>query len=681
MAFLTDQAFAPYVNVNSLIHIVNTGDTSQNVAGSSYKATVQDVIGLVNPVDITGGTYNSTTGVVTLCNSSGACFDISGFTTGYTDVSVTAFTYNNANTFTIYETDGSTHSATINFMTGLTATTISATTYQNLPGSSISNCLTNFYATNIIGCSPIHIQPTNTGNVYISETGGNVGIGTTTIDGVAPETLAISATSLTSYNIISAKANVNNYTQFNLINKSTGTSSSADLVATNNTGNETTNFIDVGINGSNFTGTIGIGNDAYVYSTGRELYIGNATTGATSNIKFFAGNTTGTPGMVYSGSVGYLGIGTTTPTQRLDVSGKTRTTSLQITSGATNNYILLSDASGNASWSPQSSITGGTNTFVTGFTYNNANTITLSQNNGTSTGVTINIMTGLTVNGSISSQGLTATTISATTYQNLPTDIRTTGATYNNNTFTFTNNTGGTYSVNFNTVTGLTVNGNLTVTGNTSLSATTASTLTLSSVPTTDTSTNAQFLTRDSTTGLVKTKTSPGPTVYGLFSQTGNSGVVSATTVETTIIDGGVGSLSVPANGFSVGDSFRADFGGLLSAKNNDTLRIRIKTGSVVLGDSGAQTMTTTSNDVWQLSVNFTIRQTGGTGTASIVTLGVFHSVKQSNNTQTGFAFNTINNTTFDTTISNTLNVTAEWSSNSASNSIYSDIFVLNKIY
>jgi len=63
-------------------------------------------------------------------------------------------------------------------------------------------------------------------------------------------------------------------------------------------------------------------------------------------------------------------------------------------------------------------------------------------------------------------------TISATTYQNLPTDIRTTGATYSNNTFTFTNNTGGTYSVLFNTLTGLTVNGVLTVTGNTTLANT-----------------------------------------------------------------------------------------------------------------------------------------------------------------------------------------------------------------
>jgi len=91
--------------------------------------------------------------------------------------------------------------------------------------------------------------------------------------------------------------------------------------------------------------------------------------------------------------------------------------------------------------------------------------------------------------------------------------------------------------------------------------------------------------------------------------------------------------------------------------------------------------MTTSINDVWQFSVNFTVRQIGVAGVADIVALGVFHTTKQSNNAQGGFAFNTVNNTTFDTTISNTLNVTAQWSSNSTDNSIYSDIFVLNKIY
>ena len=172
----------------------------------------------------------------------------------------------------------------------------------------------------------------------------------------------------------------------------------------------------------------------------------------------------------------------------------------------------------------------------------------------------------------------------------------------------------------------------------------------------------------------------PGPS-DGLFAQTANSVPITATTVESSLVNGGVGTMSVPANGFAVGDSFRAIVGGVLNSANNQTIRIRVKTGSVVLLDSGAQPITNITNDVFSLNVDFTVRQIGGVGVASIVSLGSFHYTKTSNASIQGFAFNVVNNTTFDTTISNTLDITVQWGSNNAGNSIFSDIFVLNKIY
>lgn len=172
----------------------------------------------------------------------------------------------------------------------------------------------------------------------------------------------------------------------------------------------------------------------------------------------------------------------------------------------------------------------------------------------------------------------------------------------------------------------------------------------------------------------------PGNT-YGLYAETSDSVVVTATTSESSLIGSGIGTLSVPANAWNIGDSFRADFGGLLSSKNNDTIRIRVKAGSALLADSGVQTMSTAIDDVWQFSINFTVRTLGVAGVASIISLGVFHTTKQSNGAPQGFAFNTTNNTTFDTTIPNTLDVTAQFSSDSALNAIYTDIFVLNKIF
>jgi len=169
---------------------------------------------------------------------------------------------------------------------------------------------------------------------------------------------------------------------------------------------------------------------------------------------------------------------------------------------------------------------------------------------------------------------------------------------------------------------------------------------------------------------------------YGLFAQTGNSTPISGTTVETTLVNGGVGTLTIPANGFQAGDSFKAVFGGVMNAANNQTIRIKVKAGAITLLDSGVQSLTNSIiNDIWSLNLDFTIRQIGGPGTASIVSLGAFHYVKTSNATTQGFAFNVVNNTTFDTTINNTLDVTVQWGSNNAGNSIYSDIFILNKTY
>jgi hypothetical protein len=91
-------------------------------------------------------------------------------------------------------------------------------------------------------------------------------------------------------------------------------------------------------------------------------------------------------------------------------------------------------------------------TYVTGFSYNN-NTFTIGDNSGSTFDATFNDVTGLTINGNLNVtgdttlNGLTATTISAGTYQNLPLDVFVTGGTYFNGDFTFTNNSGGTFVV------------------------------------------------------------------------------------------------------------------------------------------------------------------------------------------------------------------------------------------
>jgi len=194
---------------------------------------------------------------------------------------------------------------------------------------------------------------------------------------------------------------------------------------------------------------------------------------------------------------------------------------------------------------------------------------------------------------------------------------------------------------------------------------------------------NAEFaVAQAGTTYKVKSSNlAPYPTVYGLFSQTADSIPVSGTTSEGSIIGTGVGTLNVPANGFSVGDSFNVAVMGHLSSKNNDTLTFRIKTDSIVLGTIGPITMSQSTNKHFDLQLYFTIRSIGGVGVGSIMSGGQFNNSKDASFTFEGADYTNINDTTFDTTISNTLDITAQWSSSDVQNSIYSEILVLNKIY
>jgi hypothetical protein len=62
---------------------------------------------------------------------------------------------------------------------------------------------------------------------------------------------------------------------------------------------------------------------------------------------------------------GNVGLGTQSPAEKLDVQGKTKTTNFQMTEGATNNYVLQSDASGNATWVNPSTLTTASSNWTT----------------------------------------------------------------------------------------------------------------------------------------------------------------------------------------------------------------------------------------------------------------------------------------------------------------------------
>jgi len=167
----------------------------------------------------------------------------------------------------------------------------------------------------------------------------------------------------------------------------------------------------------------------------------------------------------------------------------------------------------------------------------------------------------------------------------------------------------------------------------------------------------------------------------GLFSQTVNGPTVTNTTVESSILGTGVGSLSVPAGAFRVGDSFHVVVIGHLSSKNNDDLRIRVKSGAVILADTGFINMPGLTNKHFELNIDFTIRAIGGAGVASIASGGQFTYIKDASSNFEGVDFSVVNNTTFDTTVNNTLSITVEWNAADPLNSIYTEIVTLSKTY
>jgi len=131
---------------------------------------------------------------------------------------------------------------------------------------------------------------------------------------------------------------------------------------------------------------LGTGNDAPSYSemvvgTYASTYSANSSSGYNSADRIFSvGN--GQSGGARSNALtvlkgGNVGIGITSPTKKLEVSGTTKTDSLQavnirMTNGAVNGYVLTSDASGNASWATVASSlpTAGTGLSYSGSTLN-----------------------------------------------------------------------------------------------------------------------------------------------------------------------------------------------------------------------------------------------------------------------------------------------------------------------
>jgi hypothetical protein len=187
----------------------------------------------------------------------------------------------------------------------------------------------------------------NTDQVFVHNdlrVSGSILIGTDTLTPTANEKLLIDAENLNSYNLITARSNVNNYSQFNIKNQNSGSNASTDIVATNDIGTEGTYYVDLGINSSQFAGQIGGPNDAYLYTTGSNLLISNLTnnkniiiSSSGNGIIQFPSNVQVTGSLTVSGSNTFTNIGPAV------FSG-----SINVTNGVTGSLLGTSSYANNA---------------------------------------------------------------------------------------------------------------------------------------------------------------------------------------------------------------------------------------------------------------------------------------------------------------------------------------------
>ena len=199
--------------------------------------------------------------------------------------------------------------------------------------------------------SNIAFHTRNSGGTNTSEKmriihNGNVGIGTTT-----PATKLDVAAGVTTVNsVVNATGSINDFLQFNVQNTSTGTQAQSGYSATADNGTATTGFAWIGINNSafNFPTAYNIGgaNDVSYVGSGQDMYIANAHN--TKSIIFSTGRAASPffNERMRLTNAGNLGINTTTPANKLEITHGTAGNSGLRFTNLTNASVLSTNATG-----------------------------------------------------------------------------------------------------------------------------------------------------------------------------------------------------------------------------------------------------------------------------------------------------------------------------------------------
>ena len=362
-----------------------TGFTDTYVTGGTYSN------GTATFTNTSGGTFNVSG--FTQPFTGGTVSGETNFTNGLTANTISATTYQNL-PLDIRVT-GATYSTGTMTFTNNQNNTFSVTGLTEPFTGGSGNCITDLYTSNIHSCSPLRINPLNEGNIYFGSTSGvtidvtndRLGVGTKTpsekldISGKT-KTINLQVTSGSSAGYVLTSIDSSGNTQWLPIGSSgsqldpvisiTGTTPGTNVVGdryliSGGTGiwSGRTNQIAeyTGVSSPNWTYTIPIVDNVVFVTNTLVTYrydgtnwiawqgsailqngnsLGTAINIGSNNNQNLTFRTSGQTRVTISASTGNVGVGTTTPRQRLDVSGNTI-----ISSGLTAQTAVFSSSSQN----------------------------------------------------------------------------------------------------------------------------------------------------------------------------------------------------------------------------------------------------------------------------------------------------------------------------------------------
>ena len=168
--------------------------------------------------------------------------------------------------------------------------------------------------------------------------------------------------------------------------------------------------------------------------------------------------------------------------------------------------------------------------------------------------------------------------------------------------------------------------------------------------------------------------------VGGVYAGTSDGTLINNTVEQSVLPATSVGSLSIPADGFSVGDSFHCVVAGDCSFENKDEIQIKLKENGNILAQTPVFAVedANAGDNAFEIEIDFTIRSIGATG--SIATNFDFTYNKDGTDSKDFRGTRSMDVQPINTTTASTLEITVQFPTNVAS-SLQTRLFRLQKVY